>query len=102
MTFETRIFEGGPRKLVYKGYRNLGISIVYEYALNQCKVFVGIENGKWHLSISHSTRYPNWGEIKEARYLLMPDDMTVAQILPTRDEWVNIHERCFHLWEIWE
>jgi hypothetical protein len=63
---------------------------------------------RWHMSISHRTnehppkpgRYPTWDEIKDARYRLMPGDITVAQLLPPEDEWVNAHETTFHLWEI--
>jgi hypothetical protein len=24
----------------------------------------------------------------------------MTAVLPPRDEWVNVHETCFHLWEI--
>lgn len=67
------------------------------------------ENGpRWHLSISHRTngrdprpgRYPTWDEIKDARYRFMPGDITVAQILPPEDEYVNVHSTTFHLWQI--
>jgi hypothetical protein len=55
---------------------------------------------KWHLSISHPSRYPGWEEIKDARYSLLPLGLTFAQILPPPGEYVNIHRNCFHLWEI--
>ena len=55
---------------------------------------------RWHLSISHPTRYPKWDEIKEARYKFLPDEVTMAQILPPRGEYVNVHPNCFHLHEI--
>lgn len=75
------------------------------YTKGGCKVLVSHEDhGKgrmrWHLSISREDRYPGWNEIKDARYSLMPDDITVAQILPPAAEFVNIHSNCFHLWEI--
>ena len=54
----------------------------------------------WHLSISHPTRYPRWNEIKDARYALLPADIWVAQFLPPREHYVNIHPNCFHLWEV--
>lgn len=75
-------------------------------------VLVGREPGPdgpmWHLSISHRTnearprpgRYPEWDEIAEARYQFIPDEVTVAMLLPPRSEYVNLHETCFHLWEI--
>ena len=54
----------------------------------------------WHLSISHPDRYPTWDEICDARYALLPDDCVMAQLLPPRREYVNLHPNCFHLWEI--
>lgn len=65
-----------------------------------CKVMVGIENGEWHLSISHKKRYPTWDEIKAARYAFMPENMYVGMVLPPKGEYVNIHENCFHLHEM--
>lgn len=54
----------------------------------------------WHMSISHPRRYPTWDEIAAARYDLIPDAVTMAQLLPPRAEYVNVHERTFHLWEV--
>jgi hypothetical protein len=53
----------------------------------------------WHISISHRYRYPSWDEIKIARYTLCPKDITMVMYLPPEDEFVNVHERCFHLYE---
>ena len=54
----------------------------------------------WHLSISCTDRYPTWDEIRDARYALLPGDVTMAMLLPPVAEYVNVHENCFHLWEI--
>lgn len=70
------------------------------YRLGQCAVFVGLEAGFWHLSISHKDRYPSWDEIREARYRLVPDAVTMAMLLPPRAEYVNLHDHCFHLHQI--
>jgi len=70
------------------------------FRLGECLVFVGHSADGWHMSISHPSRYPTWDEIKEARYSLLPKNITVAMLLPPPDEYVNIHENCFHLWEI--
>lgn len=56
----------------------------------------------WHLSISCENRYPTWDEIKRARYELLPNNCTMAMLLPPTEEYVNIHENCFHLHEIRE
>lgn len=77
------------------------------YKFGRCNVLVGKEpiNGtdnplKWHLSISHHKSLPTWNELKEARYYFIPDNVTMAMILPPKSEYVNIHEYCFHLYEI--
>ena len=54
----------------------------------------------WHLSIAHAHRYPTWDEIADARYELIPDGVTMAMLLPSSSEYVNVNEHCFHLWEI--
>jgi len=70
------------------------------YKYGSCAVLVGRENGKLHLSISHAKRYPSWDEIKGARYELMPHDITVAMLLPPPEDYINVHQNCFHLWEL--
>jgi hypothetical protein len=66
------------------------------------EVAPGYPGPMWHLSISHADRYPEWDEIVEARYRFIPDQVRVAQLLPPRAEWVNLHPTCMHLWEIGE
>ncbi len=53
----------------------------------------------WHMSISRNDRYPYWDEIAYARYELLPQDMTFVFILPPREEYINVHNFCFHLHE---
>jgi hypothetical protein len=75
-------------------------------------VFVGPEPPGWHLSISHRSnllgptghplpgRYPTWDEIADARYLFCPKTITMAMLLPPPEEYVNIHQSTFHLWQV--
>jgi hypothetical protein len=70
------------------------------YYLGQCTVIVAIENERWHLSIANRHRYPTWDEIKEARDLLLPGDIFVAMVMPPKEYYVNLHQNCFHLWEM--
>lgn len=53
----------------------------------------------YHMSISHPARYPDWEEIKRARYDLLPHDIWMVQVLPPPSEYVSHHPNCFHLWE---
>jgi hypothetical protein len=76
-------------------------------------VILSRESTGWHLSISHrrsivdpftgrpaAGRYPTWDEIRDARYDLLPDDLTMAMMLPPRAEYVNLHSTTFHLFEV--
>lgn len=70
------------------------------FIIGQCRILVTKDFGKWHLSISREDRSPSYDEIKEARYALLPDDITMAQIFPPKKEFVNFHPYCHHLFEI--
>lgn len=71
-------------------------------------VFAGIEDDRFHMSISHRTsdgrrapgRYPTWDEIHDARYRFCPLHKTMAMLLPPQEEYVNVHSTTFHLWEV--
>lgn len=62
-------------------------------------VFVNIEEGKWHLS-ADAKRTLGYYELKELRYVFIPNRCSVAQIFPPREEFVNVNVNCFHLYEI--
>lgn len=53
-----------------------------------------------HLSISCQFRLPTWDEVKDARYSLMGLGLQVAMMLPPSNEYINVHNYCFHLYEI--
>ena len=85
----------------WKEITNVHMPYCRIYQWGYVRVFVGQEPGiGWHLSISTPYRNPTWEEIREARYAFIPDDVTVAMILPPRAEYVNVHEFCFHLHQI--
>lgn len=64
------------------------------------KIIVSIDDGLLHLSISREDRYPNFDEIKHARYALLPDNVTMAMLFPPQSEYVNLHDKCFHLYQL--
>lgn len=63
------------------------------------EIFITIDAGLWHLSAStnHTIGYY---ELKELRYEFMPNAMFVAQVFPPREEFVNLDQNCFHLWQL--
>jgi hypothetical protein len=54
----------------------------------------------WHLSVARPDRLPSWDEVADVRYELVPDDVTMALLLPPPDSYMNEHEFCLHLWQI--
>lgn len=62
-------------------------------------ILITIDDGFWHLSVS--AKYPlGYQQLKDVRYKFLPNDMHIAQLFPPREEFVNVHECCWHLWEI--
>lgn len=72
------------------------------FSYGECTVLLSQDpyTSQWHLSISHGDRDPTWEEISGARYELIPDEITMVQVLPPRKDYTNLHDHCFHLWEI--
>ncbi|KKL08362.1 hypothetical protein LCGC14_2576620 [marine sediment metagenome] len=70
------------------------------YEFGECHIIVGRSTEGWHLSISCPNRYPTWDEVAHARYSLIPNDVTLAMLLPPKEEYVNVHDFVFHLWQI--
>jgi hypothetical protein len=69
------------------------------YVYKGMHIFINKEEGTWHLSVS--AKFPlGYQQLKDVRYKFMPDKMTVAQIFPPRDQFVNLQECTWHLWQI--
>jgi hypothetical protein len=54
-----------------------------------------------HVSVSCSTRCPNWIEMDFVKGLFWDDEETVMQLHPPRSKWINNHSYCLHLWKPW-
>lgn len=68
-------------------------------------VSAGIEeSGRWgpllHVSMSYADHDPAWDEIKLVKDAFFPRDMDAAMILPRIADFVNVHQHCFHLWQL--
>jgi hypothetical protein len=85
----------------------VGKSLPRLYQMGLCRIMVSQEPAGpggallWHLSISCTHRHPTWDEIKVARYVLLPDELTFGILLPPPNEYVNVPEQdhVFHVWE---
>jgi hypothetical protein len=88
-------------------FLDLGALYARRYTLGECTAMVAREptagGHRWHLSVAHPTRYPSWDELKAACYGAAElQGVTLAQVLTPGDGsvWVNLHDNCFHLYEI--
>lgn len=70
------------------------------YCLGACTILCSHSHLGWHMSIAHPQRYPTWDEVAKARYELIPDEATMAMLLPPKAEYINLHSFCFQLQQI--
>jgi hypothetical protein len=70
------------------------------FTMGPCRIIVSQQKAGWHLSVSRPDRLPTWEEVRDARYALIPDEATMALLLPPRSEYVNVHEYCLQMYEI--
>lgn len=54
----------------------------------------------WHMSVSHESRQPTWDEVAHLRYALLPDQVTMAYLLPPKDDYINLHPNCMQIVEV--
>lgn len=68
----------------------------------ECLCILSVEENGWHMSISCKDRYPNWDEIKSAWYEEVPGAKYKigAMYFPPINEYVNVMENCFHIYEV--
>lgn len=52
-----------------------------------------------HISMSYPDHEPSWAEIKMVRALFFPPDIDVMMVLPKENDYVNLHNYCYHLWQ---
>lgn len=70
------------------------------YRMGRCQIIVSKQRAGWHLSVSRPERLPTWEEMRDARYALVPDEATMALLLPPKSEYVNVHDYCLQMYEI--
>ena len=55
--------------------------------------------GGWeHVSVSYPNRCPTWDEMCKVKEMFWHDSEVVVQFHPRKEDYVNIHPFCLHLW----
>ena len=69
----------------------------YEY------IFVFTKSLGWeHLSISHKNKTPSWDVMCEIKDIFFKEDEVCVQYHPKKEDYVNNHPHCLHIWRNYE
>jgi len=57
------------------------------------------DGGNWdHVSVSRADKTPSWDEMCFMKDLFFREDETVIQFHPAKENYVNFHAFCLHMW----
>lgn len=51
-----------------------------------------------HVSVAHPSRLPTYVELQEVKDVFIGQNKKAIQVFPPRNEHVNLHPYCLHLW----
>lgn len=73
----------------------------FEIPFKSCVLTVIASDGNdWdHVSVSLPNRCPNWNEMNHIKDLFFEEPECVMQLHPPKNNYVNIHPYCLHLWK---
>lgn len=52
-----------------------------------------------HVSLSYLDKDPSWAEIRAVRDAFFPADVDAMMMLPQAQDYVNVHQHAFHIWQ---
>lgn len=99
--FSTKVWDVSPEALP-------GMIVVGEYKClvklpdcGTCGTIFGYNEDGWeHVSIVPKKKFamPTWEDMAMLKEIFFGEEEEAYQIMPKHSEYVNIHERCLHLW----
>lgn len=79
-------------------YKNGKVKIVNKE--DKVLTFVFSFGGGWeHLSVSTPARTPSWDEMQKMKEIFWKDDEVCMQLHPRKEDYVNNHPHCLHIWK---
>lgn len=81
-----------------ESYGNNG-GFIIPFESYELMVFASDGEGWEHVSVSLSHRTPNWKEMCYIKNLFWDENDCVIQFHPPKNEYVNNHPNCLHLWK---
>ena len=65
-----------------------------------CSIVFSNGGGWEHVSVSFPNRCPTWEEMCEVKDMFFYEEEIAVQYHPPRNEYVNMHPYCLHLWRL--
>lgn len=65
---------------------------------NNYKVIASNGGGWEHVSVSCESKVPTWDIMCQIKDMFFKEDEVVMQLHPAKDEYINNHPNCLHLW----
>jgi len=64
----------------------------------QMNIIASSDGGWEHISVSRRNRIPNWIEMQHVKEMFFQENETVLQFHVPKNDHINIHDNCLHLW----
>ena len=93
-----------PHRVLIKEYGSMGDatcgSFVFPSPIDgqSLRVIASSTDGWDHVSVSRTSRVPNWPEMEFIKRKFFNDSETVMQLHLPPSEHINFHPNCLHLW----
>jgi hypothetical protein len=68
------------------------------YKNTELKLLASIEKGWDHISVSLPNRCPTWEEMDYIKHMFFKENEVAFQYHVTKENHINIHPNCLHLW----
>ncbi len=77
----------------------IGVKAIIRYGTDFLRV-IATNGEQWeHVSVSLQNRCPTWQEMCHIKEIFWNDDETVIQYHPAKEDYVNYHSYCLHIWK---
>jgi hypothetical protein len=77
----------------------IGVAAMVHHGKDDFRVLASNGEDWEHVSISLINRCPTWQEMCHIKSIFWNDDETVIQYHPAKEDYVNYHPFCLHLWK---
>lgn len=90
-----------PMKYCIKGCKkgDDGGAFIIPFEGRNLHVIASIGAGWDHVSVSLNSRCPNWREMSYIKDLFWDDDEVVMQLHVAKNDHINLHPYCLHMWK---